>query len=69
MQLIFVYFCVPGTARNFKKYPKSDIDSLNMPYDYGSIMHYGRKAFSKNRQDTIVPKKKWVSLFVQAVNF
>jgi hypothetical protein len=32
----------------------SDGDDIGA-YDYGSIMHYPRKAFSKNNQDTIVP--------------
>ena len=29
-----------------------------MPYDYKSIMHYSRKAFSKNKKDTIVALDK-----------
>lgn len=29
---------------------------LHSPYDFYSIMHYPRKAFSKNGNDTIVPK-------------
>ncbi|XP_031563373.1 zinc metalloproteinase nas-15-like [Actinia tenebrosa] len=46
---------------NFDKYPRSTIDSLNTPYDYGSIMHYDATAFGRGRT-TIVPKRKGVTI-------
>lgn len=44
----------PSMMHNFDRHV-IDADDVGQ-YDYESIMHYPRKAFSKNGQDTIVPK-------------
>ncbi|MET0541046.1 MAG: M12 family metallopeptidase [Variovorax sp.] len=44
---------IDGKGHNFDQ-EIDDGDDVG-PYNYGSIMHYGRKDFSKNGQDTIVP--------------
>ncbi|MEN8238945.1 MAG: Dot/Icm T4SS effector Zinc-dependent metalloprotease LegP [Actinomycetota bacterium] len=44
---------ISGTEANFAQHI-TDGDDVGS-YDYGSIMHYPRKAFSKNGNDTIIP--------------
>ena len=55
--LIIIFFFSQGYAGNFRKYSASSIDSLGTAYDYGSVMHYGAKYFSKNEKPTIEVKK------------
>ncbi|XP_018527568.1 low choriolytic enzyme [Lates calcarifer] len=43
---------IPGMEHNFRKIQTRN---LGTPYDYSSVMHYGRFAFSKNREPTILP--------------
>jgi Astacin (Peptidase family M12A) len=42
-----------GHESNFNKYTNSQVTDFGFSYDYGSIMHYSGKAFSKNGNDTI----------------
>ncbi len=39
----------------FRKVSFSEATTLGVEYDYGSLMHYGRFAFSVNGNATIVP--------------
>ena len=42
-----------GNIHNFRKSKLKYRTSLGSPYDYNSIMHYPRTAFSKNGKPTI----------------
>jgi len=48
-----------GVTHNFRKLKSNN---QGLPYEYGSVMHYGKYAFSKNGQPTIVPKKSGVTI-------
>ncbi|XP_041815003.1 low choriolytic enzyme-like [Chelmon rostratus] len=36
-------------------FQKKDTSNLNTPYDYSSVLHYGRNAFAKTGSETITP--------------
>lgn len=57
-QIIFGYST--GYERNFYRFGRKWIDSKDVPYDYGSIMHYNRAFFSRFpvMLDTIIPLKR-----------
>ncbi|CAH1643530.1 unnamed protein product [Spodoptera littoralis] len=52
----------PEYAYNFLKYGNDSVTNLGVPYDYNSVMHYTRKAYSSNGKDTIIPLKENVNI-------
>uniref|UniRef100_A0A4X1VLS0 Meprin A subunit n=1 Tax=Sus scrofa TaxID=9823 RepID=A0A4X1VLS0_PIG len=46
----------PGKENNFKAYTDEETDSLNVPYDYNSVMHYSKTAFQIGSEPTIVTR-------------
>lgn len=48
--------CFIGQEYNFNKLTEEEVNSLGLPYDYDSIMHYAKNTFSKGTYlDTILP--------------
>jgi Astacin (Peptidase family M12A) len=52
---IFWNNIIPGTESNFEKVDPQWFSNFNTPYDLRSVMHYPRRAFSRNGLDTVVP--------------
>ncbi|XP_028414954.1 zinc metalloproteinase nas-13-like isoform X1 [Dendronephthya gigantea] len=49
----------PGYKVNFMKFSKRIIDSRDVVYDFGSVMHYPKLIFGKNQKTpTVIPKKR-----------
>ncbi|KAL3095861.1 hypothetical protein niasHS_005620 [Heterodera schachtii] len=49
---------LPGMQGQFEKYSAATIQTLGSDYDFGSIMHYGPNAFTRNGMPTIVPRRQ-----------
>lgn len=47
---------VERQKHNFGKYTNSQVSYFNTTYDYGSVMHYPKWAYSVNGKETIMAK-------------
>nr|AEP25603.1 bone morphogenic protein 1 [Holothuria glaberrima] len=57
-----------GQEYNFEKLDRAEVNSLNEPYDYTSIMHYARNTFSRGLWlDTVVPSQNTESGLVPEI--
>uniref|UniRef100_A0A3B4DEM6 Metalloendopeptidase n=1 Tax=Pygocentrus nattereri TaxID=42514 RepID=A0A3B4DEM6_PYGNA len=61
---------VSGKQHNFNTYGDTVSSALGMPYDYSSVMHYSKTAFSKGSNPTIVTKiPEFVDVIGQSMEF
>ncbi len=47
---------------NFEKFDSSFVDTMNTPYDYDSVMHYGKYDFTNNYLPSIEPLQKYATI-------
>ncbi|XP_029574963.1 meprin A subunit beta-like [Salmo trutta] len=50
-------FLLSGYQNNFNKYSENDTTTLGTPYDYYSVMHYSKDAFTNGNGSTIITKQ------------
>ncbi|XP_052714744.1 uncharacterized protein LOC128188023 [Crassostrea angulata] len=54
-----IYFnIIPDKRNNFDKLSSWEVDTLRIRYDYGSVMHYSKTAFSRNGNPTLLPTQR-----------
>eukprot|EP00095_Tigriopus_kingsejongensis_P010094 maker-scaffold434_size172279-snap-gene-0.18 protein:Tk10094 transcript:maker-scaffold434_size172279-snap-gene-0.18-mRNA-1 annotation:"zinc metalloproteinase nas-15" len=46
-----------GYEDNFARYERGEVSTLELAYDTQSVMHYSSRAFTRNGQETIVPRQ------------
>lgn len=54
---------------DFSKVPDNVTSTFGLPYDYTSVMHYPRYAFSKNGKETIVAKVSYRTIIMFTILF
>ncbi|KTG31437.1 hypothetical protein cypCar_00002554 [Cyprinus carpio] len=53
--LVYVPYVISKKYKEQHNFKKTETNNLATPYDYNSVMHYSRKAFSRNNEATMIP--------------